>query len=522
MRKLPVGEQDFVFLRQEGYVYVDKTPYVHQLLTGSGRTFFLSRPRRFGKTLLLSTMKAVFEGKKELFEGLFIYDKIDWEKQYPVLHLDMSGLTTQSIEEFKESLAFRLGLLAKGAGIVLEASSPADRLDELIEGWNIKSGKRVVVLVDEYDKPIQDVLHKPELAAEIREILRNFYTILKKQFAKLHFVFLTGVSKIAQVSIFSGLNNLKDLTLDERYAGICGYTQAELEVNFKEHIGQLTSIESLNRKQILEKIKYWYNGYSWDGETFMYNPYSTLLLLESGKFLAHWFRTGTPTFLLELMEQRRDFSPVLEESITVDQEFSDSQTQTLERMDTIPLFFQTGYLTIKKRVEDKYQLEIPNNEVKISLSNFLLSRLTDKAEYEVRNLVEGFRKGLEQQDLEEAIRYLRLLFAHITYDTHLPYEAHYHALLQLTLLLMGIPGRSEVHTDKGRPDMIIRLPGLTYITELKYTPTPEQLEAALVEGMEQIKRKRYYEREIEKGRKVWLLALAITQGQIEYRAELYA
>ncbi len=202
----------------------------------------------------------------------------------------------------------------------------------------------------------------------------------------------------------------------------------------------------------------------------------------------------------------------------MDREFSDSQT--IEQMDTVPLFFQTGYLTIKKRVGDKYQLEIPNNEVKLSLSNFLLSRLTDRAEYEVKNLVEGIRKGLEQEDLEGAIRYLRLLFAHITYDTHLPYEAHYHALLQLTLLLMGIPGRAEVHTDKGRPDMIIRLPGLAYITELKYVPKPEQLEAALDEGMAQIKRKRHYEREIEKGRKVWLLALAITQGQINYQAEL--
>jgi hypothetical protein len=217
------------------------------------------------------------------------------------------------------------------------------------------------------------------------------------------------------------------------------------------------------------------------------------------------------------MEKRRDFSPVLEESIMVDREFSDSQT--LERMDTVPLFFQTGYLTIKKRIGDKYQLEIPNNEVKISLSNFLLSRLTDKPEFEVKKHVEGIRRGLEKEDLEDAVYYLKLLFAHITYDTHLPYEAHYHALLQLTLLLMGIPRRSEVHTDKGRTDIVIQLPGLAYVVELKYARGPELLDAALAEGMQQIKSKRYYESELQKGRKVWLLALAVTKGEIKYRME---
>lgn len=520
MRKLPIGVQNFVELIEKECVYIDKTIYMYQLLQSGASSFFLSRPRRFGKSLLLSTMKAMFEGRKELFEGLYIYDKINWLEQQPVVHLDMSGLDTRSTERFETSISFRLHSMAERAGIGLIATSSGDRLYELIEKLYVRTGNKVVVLVDEYDKPIQDILHKPDLAADIREILRNFYTILKLKAEQLHFVFLTGVSKISQVSIFSGLNNLKDLTLDEDYAGICGYTQEELEVNFKEYIGHLAAKDSLSKEQTLEKIKYWYNGYSWDGETFVYNPYSTLLLFDSYKYLAHWFRTGTPTFLLELMAQRRDFSPVLEDSITVDQEFSDSQT--LERMDTVPLFFQTGYLTIKNRVGDKYQLEIPNQEVKLSLSNFLLSRLTDRAEYEVKNLVEGIYQGLEKEDLEAAIKDLRLLFAHISYDSHLPYEAHYHALLQLTLLLMGIPSRSEVHTDKGRTDMVIQLPGLAYIIELKYAQAPELLKASLAEGMEQIKRKRYYEPEIRKGRKVWLLALAVTQGQMIYVAELYA
>lgn len=517
MRKLPVGVQNYSELIDNNCVYVDKTFYILKLVQSGASSFFLSRPRRFGKSLLLSTIKAIFEGKRDLFKGLYVYNTINWDEKYPVLHLDMSGLETRSADRFEASISFRLRSLAERVEIVLTASLPADLLYELIEKLYIKSGNRVVVLVDEYDKPIQDVLHKPELAEDIREILRTFYTVLKLKAEQLRFVFLTGVSKISQVSIFSGLNNLMDLTLDEDYAGICGYTQNELEVNFKEHIEQLASKESLDNKKILDKIKNWYNGYSWDGETFVYNPYSTLLLLDTHKFLAHWFRTGTPTFLLELMEQRRDFSPVLEASITVDQEFSDSQT--LERMDTVPLFFQTGYLTIKRRVGEKYQLEIPNQEVRLSLSNFLLSRFTDKAEFEVKNLVEGIYRGLEQEDLESAIRNLRLLFAHITYDSHLPYEAHYHALLHLTFLLMGIPVQSEVHTDKGRADIVIQLPKLAFIIELKYAQTKELLESSLTEAMEQIKVKRYYETEIGKGKKVWLLALALTQGQITYYAE---
>ncbi len=519
MKKLPIGVQSFVELVEKDCVYVDKTNYIQQLLQSGGSSFFLSRPRRFGKSLLLSTIKAMFEGKKELFEGLYIADKIDWEQQYPVVHLDMSGITKTTAEIFSNSLVHYLKRLGQRAGIELTAPSPAEQLFDLIEELYNKTGRRVVVLVDEYDKPIQDTLHKPELAADIRDILREFYTVLKKQTEKLHFVFLTGVSKISQVSIFSGLNNLNDISLDGQYAGICGYTQEELETSFTEHIGHLAASESLAREQLLEKIKYWYNGYSWDGETFVYNPFSTLLLLEKRKFDPHWFDTGTPTFLLELMAERGDFTPVLKDELVVSRTFSSSQA--LEEMDTIALFFQTGYLTIKKQIGDSYQLEIPNNEVRFSLSNFLLPRMTGKTRYEVKTLVDGFRRGLEQEDQETAIGNLRLLFAHITYDTHLPYEAHYHALLQMTLLLMGISGQAEVHTDKGRPDMIIQLPGLTYVTELKYTATPEELEVALAEGMAQIHRNRYYETAIGKGKKVWLLALAVTKGQLAYSAERY-
>jgi len=406
MLKLPIGVQNFVELIEKECVYVDKTIYIYQLLQLGASSFFLSRPRRFGKSLLLSTMNAIFEGRKELFKGLYIFDKVDWGKQYSVIHLDMSGLETRSAEKFEDSLSFRLYSVAEEAGVTVTATLPGDRLYELIDKLYFKTGQRVVVLVDEYDKPIQDVLHKPELAAELREILRGFYTVIKSKSEKLHFAFLTGVSKISRVSVFSGLNNLMDLTLDGRFAGICGYTQEELEVNFKEYVAQLAAKESLDRRQTLENVKYWYNGYSWDGETFVYNPFSTLLLFDSREFDPHWFRTGTPTFLLELMEQRKDFSPVLDQAIIVDRTFSD--TQTLERMDTVPLFFQTGYLTIKERVGEKYRLEIPNQEVKLSLSNFLLSRLTDRPEYEVKNLVEGIRQGLEQEDLEAAIRYLPL------------------------------------------------------------------------------------------------------------------
>ncbi len=520
MKKLPVGEQDFTVLREEGYVYVDKTAHIHRLMTGSGRFFFLSRPRRFGKSLLLSTMKAVFEGRKDLFDGLYIYDKIDWNKHYPVIHLDMSSIGAASLEVFNAGINTYLDELAIDLGCgTLKAQTASGKLLQLINQVYRNACVKVAILIDEYDKPIQDTLHKPELAAEIRDILRSFYTVIKSRSESIHFVFLTGVSKISQVSIFSGLNNLNDISLDGQYAAICGYTQEELETGFTEHIGYLAVSESLSQEQLLEKIKYWYNGYSWDGEIFVYNPFSTLLLLEKRKFDPHWFDTGTPTFLLDLMAERGDFTPVLKDELLVSRMFSGSQA--LEEMDTVALFFQTGYLTIKKQIGDSYRLEIPNNEVRYSLYNFLLPRMTGKTKYEVKGLVDGFRRALEQEDPAAAVGNLRLLFAHITYDTHLPYEAHYQALLQMALLLMGVSQQSEVHTDKGRPDCIIWLPGLTYVTELKYAAEPKDLDAALVEGMAQIHRNRYYETSISKGRKIWLLALAVTKGEMAYQAELY-
>ncbi len=370
MKKLPIGIQDFGKLIRNDCVYVDKTAYIHYLLKSGGETFFLSRPRRFGKSLLLSTIKALMEGRKELFEGLYIYDKINWES-YPVILLDMGSLVSSSADGLELSLAEELKLQARIQEVSLTTTHPVSMFKELIITLYEKTGKQAVLLVDEYEKPILDAIDDPQQAGQIREFLRNFYTVIKSISPYLRLTVLTGVSKISQLSIFSGLNNLNDITMDKRYAGICGYTQKELESRFDGYIDQLAKNGQATREQILEKIREWYDGYSWDGKTFVYNPFSVLLLMDKNQFAPHWFATGTPTFLFKLMQERNDLSPVLKEEMIQYVGFTDQQS--LEKLDLVPLLFQTGYLTVKSIDNDEvYHLVIPNQEVRAALTQSLL------------------------------------------------------------------------------------------------------------------------------------------------------
>ncbi len=308
MKNLGVGQSDFENLMQDHCVYVDKTAYISKLLKPGVRYYFLSRPRRFGKSLLLSTIKAIFEGKKELFKGLHIYDKTDWEK-HPVILLDMGGVASGSLEIFINSLSFDLRAIARHHNITLTTAYPIDMFKELIQGLNYATGKQVVLLIDEYEKPILDSIKDVKLANDIRDFLGKFYGIIKGSSDLLRFVFLTGIAKISQASIFSGLNNLSDITLDEDFAGICGYTQSELESYFDEHITLLANRYQKDKPDIYQDIKKWYNGYSWDGETFLYNPFSVLKLMQQKEFDSYWFSTGPPSFLLQLLRDQNDYSP---------------------------------------------------------------------------------------------------------------------------------------------------------------------------------------------------------------------
>ena len=382
--RLPIGIQNFEKLITNNYVYVDKTACIHNLMNANGETFFLSRPRRFGKSLLLSTMQAIFEGKKQLFEGLFIYDKIEW-KSNPVIMLDMSQ-NAENIETLKESLGVSLKRIAANNNIKISYNDPSIIFSELIHQLYKKSSCQVVVLVDEYDKPILDAIDDLERASEIRNFLQTFYTVIKSSGAYLQFVMLTGVSKISQTSIFSGLNNMKDISLNDEYSAICIYTQQELESNFNVDILALTNKYETTYATMLEKIKHWYNGYSWNGNVFVYNPFSVLLLFNDQTFLAHWFNTGTPAFLLKLLNERNDFSVLLQDEIEVNSDFANKQG--LEKMDVVPLCFQTGYLTIKKADfrTGTLWLKVPNHEVRMALTESILTDFTKQADYKVHVL----------------------------------------------------------------------------------------------------------------------------------------
>jgi hypothetical protein len=519
MKKLPIGIQDFETLIGNDCVYIDKTAYIHKLLTAGGNTFFLSRPRRFGKSLLLSTIKAIMEGRRELFEGTCIYDKIDWEP-HPVILLDMGSLATGSAEEFKDSLKREVRRQAAGYDIAWQETDipPNNLLLELVTCLRKKTDKQVVLLVDEYDKPILDAMDDLPRADQIRDILRNFYTVIKSISGDLQLAVLTGVSKISQVSIFSGLNNLNDISLDEKHAGICGYTQQELEATFEHYIDELAQKYKSSHKEILERMRYWYDGYSWDGRTFLYNPFSVLLLFDKRMFHSWWFATGTPTFLLKLIRKRADFSPVLDDQIIQYPGFTDKQA--LEKLDLVPLLFQTGYLTIKGIDErERYLLEVPNMEVKKGLTESLLAWMADIESSRVPLLADQLYDHFSEGDVEAAVDDLRTLFAGVTYDTHIPAEKHYHALFQMAMKLVGIDHQAEVHTDKGRADSILRFPDRTYVIELKYAQNESELEQALTTAMSQIKDKGYHEQYRLPGKQLHLLALAFTKGEIAFKSE---
>lgn len=372
MKKLAIGQQDFPNLIHKDCIYVDKTKCIYELMESGGSTFFLSRPRRFGKSLLLSTLKAAFEGKRDLFKGLYIEDKIDWEP-HPVIMLDMSkDASSSEVLKLGLSLSLKTEAAFHQVDLGLYEDAPAAMLSQLIALLYLKTGRQVVVLIDEYDKPVLDQMHDLDNANEIRKVLQGFYGVLKASSAHLKFLMVTGITKVSQTSIFSGFNNLNDISFKEQYAGICGYTQTELEHDFASHIDALAKHNEASKEDTLVEIKHWYNGYSWDAKTFVYNPYSVLLLLDKLRFNPHWYSTGTPTFLLKLLKTGDNLETVMQDKIEVFETFTDGQA--LENLGTIALLFQSGYLTIKgfNKKEQFYELQIPNEEVRRAISELVL------------------------------------------------------------------------------------------------------------------------------------------------------
>ena len=368
-RKLPIGMQTFRDIRESNCYYVDKTAYVGRLLD-EGKHYFLSRPRRFGKSLFLDTCKELFEGNEPLFEGLAIHDRWDWSVRHPVLRLSFGSGNFKEPGQLALNLKEQLAAAERRAKVVIDYDTAPGRLSALLEALHRQSGQTVTVLVDEYDKPILDALDAPEVARANRDFLRGLYAVVKDCDAHIRFSFITGVSKFSKVSLFSGLNNLKDITLNPRYSAICGYTEADLDTVFAPELGDLDR----------DQVRDWYNGYSWRGEEKVYNPFDILLLFDTREFAAHWFETGTPTFLVDTLFRRRVSSLALDEMVGSAELLS---TFDVDDMPTEALLFQTGYLTIV-RSEPRggrmfYRLGYPNLEVRQSLNRSLLNHMTGDA-----------------------------------------------------------------------------------------------------------------------------------------------
>ncbi|GAA5818458.1 MAG: ATPase AAA [Methanobrevibacter sp. CfCl-M3] len=493
LQKLPLGIQSFEDLRTNDYLYVDKTKDVFKLVN-SGKPYFLSRPRRFGKSLLISTLENLFLGKKELFKGLYIYDKWDWNKTHPVIRIDFSGRTHETGVELKKSLNIFLTELAKENSIELVYENHNDKFGELIKKLYDNYGK-VVVLIDEYDKPILDNVPYPNIRNEMKKVLHDFYQILKSQDDNLRFVFLTGVSKFVGTSIFSGLNSPDDLTVDNEFSTICGYTGDELECYFKPYYVKLAKKNKMSVSEILDNIKNWYNGYSWDGKNFVYNPQSVLSLFRKETFSNYWFSTATPTFLMDLLKEKEDLSMILS-NVCAGSEILDSYDP--ENIPIVPLLFQSGYLTMKKieiiDLEQNYTLDIPNKEVKDSFTKYLLNAYVKYPLNQVNSLRNRMRKNFLNKNSEDLNNNLREMLASIPYKLYNNNEAYFHSIFLIWLNLLGFKIEGEVVTNIGQMDAILIIDDSAIIIEIKFDKDKNKLDNLVIKALNQIMDSKYYEK----------------------------
>lgn len=511
-KKLPLGVQTFREIIENNYLYVDKTKILADLID-TGKYFFISRPRRFGKSLLCSTLAEIFSMNKELFKGLYIYDKIKWDR-HPVINISISSITySETKQVFKNAISDYLIHIADSYGIYIKKNDrPVKAIfREVLE--RLAEINKVVILIDEYDKPIIDYMANLEKAKENREVLREFYGLMKDMDQYIRFVLLTGVSKFSKVSVFSGLNNLTDLTLHPEYSTLLGITQEELELNFNDHIEELLKSLSTTRVQLLDDIRFWYNGYSWDGKTRLYNPYSLLNLFSVKQFNNYWFASGTPTLLIDCIKKDLPDITKYEREQTGSYIF---ESYDLENFIFSSLLFQTGYLTIQKitgkLTERLYELGYPNFEVRESMLNYIAAVYTGTSVERVKPVHLKMKEALRKDDYDGFLNIVKGIFAGIPYTLQSNQnEAYYHSLFYLILSLMGAKIDLEVLTDKGRVDAVLELEDKTYIIEFKVSSAEDALK--------QIQDKKYYERFTKPGKPTTLLGLGgFLEKIIKYQA----
>ena len=507
-RPLPIGIQSFARLREKGCYYVDKTPLIAELIDRADY-YFLSRPRRFGKSLLIDTLRELFSGNEPLFRGLAIHDHWDWSETHPVVRLSFGGKNNEPGDlaaDVQAQLAIaerNWGLTPASAGL----AGPA-RLRDLLSRLCGKAGRRVVVLVDEYDKPILDVLDNPAMANANREYLRGFYGVIKDSAEHVRFVFVTGISMFTKVNLFSGLNNLKNITLDPRFAAICGYTDRDLDTVFAPEL------EGLDR----DEIRRWYNGYHWLGEEKLYNPFDILLLFSDRAFKAHWYETGTPTMLYrKIVEERRN--PMELEHVLADERLMSSFD--VGDIDLRALMFQAGYLTItgeeKRRTRTLYRLGYPNLEVRESMAHGLLEYATRRV-FEAEDHGEALADLLEAEDFEgfgERLKAYLSGIPHQWYDSSDidRFEAHYASMLYLSFRAIGLDLVVETPSSRGRADMVVFHGGKVFVLEFKIVGEGQKPQAALDRAMKQMRERGYADKYRDRGERIHLVAAVFGRGE---------
>ena len=499
----PIGIQNFEKLREGGYVYVDKTSLIHKL-ANSGTYYFLSRPRRFGKSLLISTMEAYFKGKKELFRGLAL-EKLekDWT-EYPILHLDLNGISYNSEDVLDQVLNEKLSAWETEFGICAKSTIPGLRFQNIIDAAYSYTGHHVVILIDEYDKPIVDNLGNTKLTDYYRKTLQGFYSVLKAKDGQIRFGFLTGVSKIGKLSVFSTLNNLRDISMESEYSDICGISEDDLHKYFDESVTELAEANRMSRDECYQKLKYKYDGYHFSEDApGMYNPFSLLNTFNSSKFKDYWFETGTPTLLVNVMKKTSFDITTLSDNIVVPASKLNGMQDIVNK--PVSLFFQTGYLTIKDYDSeyDEYRLGFPNDEVKNGFLEFIYSYYVPVNPSDDSSKTSLLARALRAGDPYTFMKILEALFANATYQIQGDSEKNFQYAMYIIMELLGEYVQAERSTSNGRIDLLLQTKDYIYIIELKIDNTADA-------ALQQIEDKGYAKPFADDSRKIFKIGASFS------------
>jgi predicted AAA-ATPase/PD-(D/E)XK nuclease superfamily protein len=510
LKKLPINISNFRTMVEENFIYVDKTKIIYEILKRE-RFLFLSRPRRFGKSLLVSTLAELFSGNRELFNDLWIgkHSNYNWQ-QYPVIQLDFSSLAVRNEEQFQESLSRVLEKIGKHYEVDLsqEPTLITAKILHLIE--ELSKRNKVVILIDEYDAPLLANINNEEIAEKIRDLMKEFFTTIKSctTSGQIQAIFVTGVTKFSKTSLFSGFNNLSDMTMVSKAATLLGYTDEELRSYFSDYIQEFAQEKATTTASILESLKKWYNGYCFsENEVTVYNPYSIIFALERQKFSNYWLSSGTPSFLITLLKTQYY---KLEDLKSTRLSAKALDVFEIGKVPLIPILFQAGYLTITayNELEATYSLDFPNSEIREAFDWYILSALTNLDTVSSETTINHFKDALATKNIELFCKALTSVLADIPYQLHIKAEAYYHSLLQVILKLSGFASQSEVITSKGQVDMVIDTKQYLYVFELKFVKTAQ-------EALDQIKNKKYFEKYLLSQKPVVLVGLSFDMKEKE-------